>query len=182
MAPLEVWPAVQWLLTALHPSYFPHHGSAQQGRCGAAPTPAPLQAQGGAAWWEVSPWEGLRQITATVTAHWLPPATFKISFWISHFWPQDPLWIPEKSIHAKNQICRINFDKDRGGQSVKNQHRVGSQLKFFFCLNRLNNLQGFWQFQNLLTIRYRTFDELNFLKISFKKFKTDSFYIDHLKL
>ena len=45
-------------------------------------------------------------------------------------------------IHAKNLICRINFDKDRGGQSVKNQHWVGSQLKVFFCLNRLKNLQG----------------------------------------
>ena len=58
-------------------------------------------------------------------AHWLPPATFKINF---TFWPQDLLWIPETIIHAKNQICTINFSKDRGGQSVKNRHRVGSQL------------------------------------------------------
>ena len=42
----------------------------------------------------------------------------------------------------KNQICRINFDKDRGGKIVKNQHWVGIQLKFFFRLNRLKNLQG----------------------------------------
>ena len=61
------------------------------------------------------------------------PCYFPNIFFISHFWPQDPLWIPEKIIHTKNRICRINFGKvykpTPGGQPVKN----------LFYLNCLKN-------------------------------------------